>query len=209
MNSLAQQLVVEAMECGVRLEPRPNRGLYVEPVDRLTVDLRERLVAHKPEIIDYLRQQVVANPLPSEPEPVPTEQVAEVEPVEIFGSAVALVEVRGFPVRLLAGLPCPPSLICDLPPSETVVFDFRRLYNHKAHGRPHFDLSEVRELIRATEAGWPFDFRAACRRKVSDPGWRLRFKDLPGEQPGIPLNTAQFLARLGVKLRVIELRPQG
>jgi hypothetical protein len=200
---------------GYRIVEADESRLVYEPKGKpLPPDLYAELRARKSEILEYLKsrgandeQQSLAL---SEPVPEPAQSVSQVDPIEVFGSTVALIEVRGFPVRLLADLPCPPCLVCDFEAgsSGSVVFDFRKLYSDKEHKRVYFNLAETLLLIDAIENRWPIDFRAYCRRKLSEPGWCLRFKvDPPKQELTSPLYTAQFLARIGLRLRVIEVRP--
>lgn len=52
-----QALLSECESVGISVSPLDERNLWIDPIERLSDQLRDRLVANKPEIIDYLGQR--------------------------------------------------------------------------------------------------------------------------------------------------------
>jgi len=198
---MAASLLTEARAAGLRVEPR-GENLWVEPINRLTSDLRARLVEHKPEIIAYLRQCTEESyPNPLDPS-----------------------EVLAFPLRLLGSLPLPPTLVLTVEGiRDSVLFDFRpkpSTWRRQTTSRyPTFEPIEIEAITEAAENGVvrPRDFVLWCQRKQREPYWRLdRTTALRGERelirrPAESKNwtVGRLLDALGAKLRLINIVYQG
>lgn len=178
-------LLSELADHGVRIVSATPSEVRVE--GQLTDDLRAKLLENKTELLEHFRGK----------------QTGAADAVEVFASALALAEVSGFPVRLLADLPAPPCLICSSVGGQVAALDFG-MVGHGRH-RVYFGLDETLTLVGAVEARWPIDFLAYCQRKLSEPGCLLGFRRQPPQGPVSLLTTAAFLERLGLHLLSIEV----
>jgi hypothetical protein len=225
-------LLTEVRAAGLKVETR-GENLWVEPIDRLTPDLRARLVEHKPEIIAYLRQhsepedQLLRNPTISEEkkeEKTEDQLLRKTSISETFSNPLDLREVLAFEVRLLGELPLPPVLVVEVSGFDsTVVLDLRKRPNtwrrQSGPRHPTFELSEIEALVEACEQErcWPRDFLSWCQRKQREPHWRLtREIALEGadgliRRPPKPKNwtVGRLLDALDAKLRLIKIVAQG
>lgn len=143
------------------------------------------------------------SPLPPASEPT------EAEPVNILAGALALKEALGFAIHLLPSLPLPPVLACVVESTgRHLCLDFSPTPRPlSTTDGPSFDIGEIGELQRAIALHWPTHVSNYCLHKISSPGWRLAFRGEPTAKVDTSMTVAVFLARLGLGLRHIEVRP--
>lgn len=124
-----------------------------------------------------------------------------------FSDALAM------PAALLPELPAPPSLallVSGVPGVVRVELDAVRASAMREEGELVLDASEWRALVLGAEAdrAWPADLAALCRRKESEPAFRIDAETaLAGAQPDRceRWSAARVLERLGAHVVSIEL----
>ncbi len=117
------------------------------------------------------------------------------------------------PAGLLPDLPAPPSLGLHVPGVPGVVrveLDQERARAARAEGELVIDEGEWRALVLGAEAdrAWSADLVGFCRRKQSEPSWRIEEETaLAGAQPDPSevWSAARVLDRLGAEVLSIEL----
>lgn len=57
MSNTAESILADCERAGLSIEPEPNGNLFLYPVEQLSDDLRNRIVANKPELYAYLTSQ--------------------------------------------------------------------------------------------------------------------------------------------------------
>lgn len=124
-----------------------------------------------------------------------------------FAEAVALS------ARRIVELPLPPSLGLHVPGVPGVVrveLDRAEAEAARREGELVLDRDEWYALVLGAEADrlWPSDLAALCRRKVSEPSFRIDAESaLAGAQPdpGESWSVARVLSRVGADLLSIDL----
>lgn len=142
---------------------------------------------------------------------------ARARPAKVLGRALRFGEALSLSARQLAALPLPPRLGLHVPGVPGIVrveLDPAEAGASRAEGELVLDRGEWRALVLGAEADrlWPSDLAALCRRKVSDPSFRIDVESaLAGAQPDPreSWSVARVLSRVGAELLSIELEPGG
>jgi len=116
-------------------------------------------------------------------------------------------ELQGLPASLLFALPVSPALALHVPGVEGVV---RITRDGESDDGLAFDLDEWAALVLGAEADrlWERDFAVICRRKLTEPAYRVDSTDtLAGAQPdpSESWDVGAVLDRLGAQLLSVDL----
>lgn len=140
---------------------------------------------------------------------IPAPKVLTRVPVAPLPFADALM----LPAALLPELPAPPSLalfVSGVPGVVRIELDEVRARAAREQGELVLDAGEWRALVLGAEAdrAWPAELAALCRRKESEPAFRIDAETaLAGAQPDRSecWSAARVLERLGAHVLSIEL----
>jgi len=132
---------------------------------------------------------------------------------KVLGRSPRFVEALGLPARLIAELPLPPSLGLHVPGVPGVVrveLDAVAAEAARADGELVLDAAEWRSVVTGAEADrlWPVDLVGLCRRKRSEPAFRIDAETaLAGAQPdpSEAWTVGQVLERVGAEVLTIAL----
>lgn len=227
-----EQALKQAKSAGLKLVPQGDK-LDVYPASLLTDELKDILLAHKREIISLLGDQGThdfknsIDGIGTETSQYPeftrfryhtqensrdaSEQGGQ---VETFDNEVSFKQVLGYRVDLFHRLPALSSLILAVPEVDApVIFTASKTAyaRHQAKGIPVFGPREYMTVCHAAEQGLvsQADFAAWCRRKLTDPSWRLPKLDAAKSDQPVGWTFGQLFDHLRVTLRLIELENSG
>lgn len=132
---------------------------------------------------------------------------------KVLGRSSRFVEALAFSARLLGELPLPPSFglhVQGVPGVVRVALEPSAAERARAEGEVVLDRGEWHAVVLGAEADrlWPVDFAALCRRKRSEPAFRIEPETtLAGAQPdpAEEWSVAGVLERVGADVLAIDV----
>lgn len=138
---------------------------------------------------------------------------ARARPAKVLARAPRFAEALALSARRIVEMPLPPSLGLHVPGVPGVVrveLDRAEAEAARREGELVLDRDEWCALVLGAEADrlWPSDLAALCRRKVSEPSFRIDAESaLAGAQPDRreSWSVARVLSRVGADLLSIDV----
>jgi hypothetical protein len=184
----AAEALAELRVAGLSVRAEGDR-LMLRPAERLTAELKARVLVAKPELLRLLGAPAHVSPL---------------------DHGLAVGDVLSFPAALLGDLPLPTTLVLEAPGVAEPV----TVGTHPGCPPATFGAAEWLALVLAAECArtFPEHFGAWLARKRRDPRWQLAGHEALGavfDASPQGWTVARVLRQLGVTLRAVAIEGAG